>query len=214
SRVPLCHPMLCYRMGPRCRRATRSMLLPGARYTSVLSWTSLKIAVIEPSTTLNWKRSYRQASSSNMHGATSSTPSTTIGWHRSLPTRALPPSMSYDATSGVQTSVTGPNTGQTFNEQYDALFRQTQVTTPEGGQTTSTYTPNQVSSVTKMNATQSSDQETFLDGYGRTKRVAIANGTGWYLTDYCYDAAGLLQYQSVPYFSSAVNPSGIGCCSG
>ncbi len=121
---------------------------------------------------------------------------------------------SYDMNSGVQTSATGPNTGQTFNVQYDAVFRQTQVTTPEGGQTTSTYTPNQLSSVTKMNATQSSDQETFLDGYGRTKRVAIANGTGWYLTDYCYDAAGLLQYQSIPYFSSAMNPSGMACSSG
>lgn len=150
--------------------------------------------------------------------ANSYDPTQTFTTQTSLPTPAsgvqVTTSASYDANSGVQTSATGPNSGQTFNAQYDALFRQTQLTTPEGGQTTSTYTPNQVSVSQKMNATQSSDQETFLDGYGRTKRVAIASGTGWYLTDYCYDATGLLQSQSVPYFSSAMNPGGMACSAG
>lgn len=123
-------------------------------------------------------------------------------------------SASYDANSGVQTSATGPNSGQTFGKQYDELLRPTKTTTPEGGQTSYGYTPTQVSAVTRMNTTQSTDQETFLDGYGRPVRVAAANGTGWYLTDYCYDATGLMQYQSTPYYSSAENPSGKACSSG
>jgi RHS repeat-associated protein len=122
----------------------------------------------------------------------------------------------FDTSSGIQLSATGANAGQTLTyAQYDRLLRPTKVTTPspDNGQVTATYTPNQISVITKMSATQSSDQETFLDAYGRTKRVAIANGSGWYLTDSCYNADGLLQYQSTPYFSSSENPSGYQCSS-
>lgn len=121
-------------------------------------------------------------------------------------------SASYDMNSGVQKSTSDPNNQQT-TVLYDNLLRATQVNMADGGQTTYTYTPTQLSTVTKMSATQSSDQETFLDGYGRTKRVAIANGAGWYLADYCYDAAGLLQYQSTPYYSSSQNPGSTACSS-
>lgn len=120
-------------------------------------------------------------------------------------------SAAYDVNSGALTSETGANSGQTYTIQYDELLRPTTVTTPEGGQTSYTYTPNQVGVVTKMSSSQSSNQETFLDAYGRTKRVAVYNGYNWYLTDSCYDASGLLQYQSVPYSSSSENPWSSAC---
>ena len=128
---------------------------------------------------------------------------------------ALSTSATYDPTSGVLLTSTGLNTGQTFTAtQYDPLLRLTTVTTPEAGQTKTTYSPNQISASTKMSASQSTDQETFLDTYGRVKRVARASSSGWYLTDSCYDADGLLQYQSTPYVSSSENPSSYNCSSG
>lgn len=114
--------------------------------------------------------------------------------------------------SGAITSATGMNSGQTFNvTQYDSFLHPTTMTTPKQGQSTATYTQNQVSAITKMTSSQSSDQETFLDGYGRVVRTAIQSSSGWYLTDSCYDATGLLQYQSTPYVSSAENPSSYSC---
>jgi RHS repeat-associated protein len=41
-----------------------------------------------------------------------------------------------------------------------------------------------------------------VDGYGRKSRVAVYNGQAsksWYQIDYCYDAAGNLQFQTIPY---------------
>ncbi len=126
----------------------------------------------------------------------------------------LSTSASYDIASGATLSTTGMNSGQTFTATvYDPLLRPTTITTPEGGQSTATYTPNQISAHTKMNSTQTTDQETFLDGYGRVKRVAVASSSGWYLTDSCYDATGLLQYQSTAYVSSSDNPSSNNCSS-
>ncbi|MEO6848599.1 MAG: hypothetical protein ABI254_15205, partial [Chthoniobacterales bacterium] len=112
-------------------------------------------------------------------------------------------SANYDQQSGVQSSATGPNSGQTTQiAQYDRLLRPISIAMQDGGQTTYSYAPNQVGISSKIDATRSSDREIFYDSYGRVRRSAVFNGSVWYLTDSCYDAAGLLQYQSVPYSSS------------
>jgi RHS repeat-associated protein len=127
-------------------------------------------------------------------------------------------SAAFDAASGVQTSATGANPGQTVTYgQYDRLLRPTQVSTADGGQVTMTYSPAEATSVTKMNATQSAIQETFMDTYGRVVRQAVrgdlpsVSAPVWYLKDYCYDAAGRLQYQSTPYSSGSDTPSSYQC---
>jgi RHS repeat-associated protein len=137
-------------------------------------------------------------------------------------------SAAFNVTSGIQTSATGLNAGQTVTYgQYDRLLRPTQITTPtsDGGETNITYSPQQVSVLTRMSTSQTADQETFLDAYGRTKRIAIRADlptipgqptppTQWYITDSCYDAAGRLEYQSVPYESGSNNPSSYQCSTG
>lgn len=124
----------------------------------------------------------------------------------------LSTSANYDIASGALLSVTGMNSGQTFNiTQYDSFLHPTTMTTPEGGQSTATYTQNQVSASTEMSSSQSTNQQTFLDSYGRTIRVALQSSSGWYLTDSCYDPGGLLQYRSPAYLSSSENPSSYNC---
>ncbi len=124
---------------------------------------------------------------------------------------ALNASAQYDPASGSLLSITGLNQHQTFSAtQYDALLRPRIATTPEGGQSTSGYTPNQISSTTKMNSSQTKDTETFLDGYGRVIRTAVQSSSGWYLTDSCY-MNGVLQAKSTPYLSSSSNPSSTNC---
>ncbi|HEU5400120.1 MAG TPA: RHS repeat-associated core domain-containing protein [Terriglobales bacterium] len=125
----------------------------------------------------------------------------------------LATSASYDQQSGVALSATGMNPGQTVQAtQYDNLLRPVTITMPDGGQTTYTYNPNQTVVSSKINSSQSSDQETFYDGYGRVIRTAVFNGSVWYLTDSCYDATGRLKSQSVPYASA--NNTGPEVCSG
>lgn len=126
---------------------------------------------------------------------------------------SLATSASFDPQSGVQISATGANSGQiTQVTQYDQLLRPTTISKPDGGQATYSYSPNKTVVLSKIDGSRSSDQETFYDGYGRVTRTAVFNGTVWYLTDSCYDAAGRLQFQSVPY--SRGSDSGAQSCSG
>lgn len=125
---------------------------------------------------------------------------------------ALATSASYDQQSGAPISATGMNPGQTTQvTQYDGLLRPTAVTLPNGGSTTHNYFWKnslgyfQTSAVTALNSTTNADTEIEYDAYGRTSRVAVYNGqssNGWYQVDYCYDATGLLQFQSTKYQST------------
>jgi RHS repeat-associated protein len=131
----------------------------------------------------------------------------------------LATSGSYDQQSGAQISATGMNSGQTVQyAQYDRLLRPTVVSLPNGGQINYNFeSTNQTGVVQTTGTGQNADTETLLDAYGRTSRVAVYNGQSsnpWYETDYCYDATGLLQFQSVPYqgpgFSAPIVCSGNG----
>jgi RHS repeat-associated protein len=85
---------------------------------------------------------------------------------------------------------------------YDPLLRPLAALLPNGGQVSATYSPTQVGTYQTMSSSASTNTQTLLDGYGRTSRVAVNNGQSsnpWYQVDYCYDATGNLQFQSVRY---------------
>jgi YD repeat-containing protein len=113
---------------------------------------------------------------------------------------------SYDPQSGVQRSATGLNAGQTVQfTQYDGLLRPSAASLPNGGQVTASYSPTQIGTFQTMSSSETAQTYTLLDGYGRTSRVAVYNGQSsnpWYQVDYCYDATGLLQFQTVRYQST------------
>ena len=115
---------------------------------------------------------------------------------------SLSTSAQYDSTSGALLSNTGANADQTQVTQYDRLLRPTSVSLPIGSANYNYYGSNQVGVVQPMGNGTSADTETLFDAYDRTSRVAVLNGQSsnpWYQVDYCYDASGLLQFQSVRY---------------
>jgi RHS repeat-associated protein len=121
---------------------------------------------------------------------------------------SLATSASYDQPSGAIISATGMNAGQTTQvTQYDRLLRPTSLTLPNGSVVTNSYTLND----TEINQTRGSganaDNHTLVDAYGRKSRIAVFNGqtsgSQWYYqVDYCYDATGLLHFQSTAYQGS------------
>jgi RHS repeat-associated protein len=131
---------------------------------------------------------------------------------------ALATSAAYDQNSGALLSTTGMNANQTTQiTQYDSLLRPTVATLPNGGQVTATYSPTEVGIFQTLSGTETAQTYTLLDSYGRTSRAAVYNGQSsnpWYQVDYCYDATGLLQFQTVKYqangFASAKQCSGNG----
>jgi YD repeat-containing protein len=133
---------------------------------------------------------------------------------------ALATTASYDPQSGVQISATGMNAGQTVQfRQYDGLLRPTLANLPNGGVVTTTYSGNDtiVDQTRGTGTGTDAVTHTLVDTYGRTSRVAVVNGQSsnpWYQVDSCYDATGLLQFQTVKYqangFSTAKQCSGSG----
>ena len=130
----------------------------------------------------------------------------------------LATSATYDAASGAMLTSTGMNSGQTTTAtNYDARLRPTLVTYPVAptgtGTTTTTYTPNQVTVQSTVDASHSTKQVTGYDSYGRQSRTAIWNGSIYYITDTCYDATGAVQSVGAPYTSTTL-PSNQSCGSG
>lgn len=87
-------------------------------------------------------------------------------------------STTYDVYTGIATSTTDPN-NQTTNYAYDFMSRPTQVTYPDGGQTTKCYTdtggptctagpaPFEAVTTQKINSSQNITTTAVLDGLGR-----------------------------------------------
>ncbi len=126
-------------------------------------------------------------------------------------------STTYDARSGTLLTSTGLNSDQTKINQYDRTLRPVNVTSPNGSVTSYDWfsSPNRVVVSQTMGGGQSATSMMLLDGYGRTSRTALLSTNTWYMTDYCYDASGLLQFKTLPYaaqqsFSTTKQCSGTG----
>lgn len=122
---------------------------------------------------------------------------------------ALATSASYDANSAAMLSSTGMNSGETTSvNKYDALLRPIDITTPSGShiwsdQNAATASHSMVYQT--LDSSRTAANETLLDGYGRVSRRGEYNGAStnaWNQVDYCYDASGLLQFQSAAYQST------------
>lgn len=149
-------------------------------------------------------------------------PTQTFATTTTLPTPSsgvqLSTSASYDQQSGVKTSATGMNSGQTTQvTQYDSLLRPTVLSLPNGGEITASYSPNQTVVNQTIGNGETAVTATLMDAYGRKSRVAVLNGQStnpWYQTDYCYDASGQLQFHPVSYegngWSTPIQCSGNG----
>lgn len=114
----------------------------------------------------------------------------------------LSSSATYDMNTGAPLTTTNLNGGVAGVVSYDALLRPTQTYKPNGEATYYYYSPNQTGVVEYTGDAGPLDTETLFDAYGRKSRVAVANGQAtnpYYQTDYCYDAAGRLQFQSTTY---------------
>ena len=127
---------------------------------------------------------------------------------------ALSTSAGFDTTyTGLPLSSTDPNMRQSTIPAYDEMLRPSGINTPDGGQTTWTYTPTTVTQSSNVNA--SSAIETQLDGYARQSRTATANGqsgNAYYQTDTCYDGNGNVSFVSYQYQGTGL--SGSKLCSG
>lgn len=141
--------------------------------------------------------------------------------HDTFVTSATPPTpssgitlttnQSFDASSGVMLSTTDPNGEATSYQNFDVFDRPQQITYPDGGIETLSYTPNQITDINKINSGGAqSETQTDLDGYGRTLSVITYDGSQQYRTDTCYDTSGRIAFASLPY----VNTGGANVCSG
>lgn len=124
-------------------------------------------------------------------------------------------SASFDCNTGLLLNSTDQN-NQTTRYSYDGSLRPTLITRPDGGSTTISYlSVNETESQLAMDSSRSLVSYALTDGYGRTSRVARANGEGGYdQQDFTYDADGLPSFTSYPYqgsgFATAKVTSGAG----
>jgi RHS repeat-associated protein len=138
----------------------------------------------------------------------------------SLPTPssgvALNASESFDTTyTGLPLAATDPNAQVSTVSSYDLMLRPTEITLPDGGQTTWTYTPTTVTTNTLQTPNPTAVSEAQLDGYGRPSRTEVANstsGNSFYQQDTCYDANGNASFNSYRYQGTGFSSSKV--CSG
>ena len=126
---------------------------------------------------------------------------------------ALSTSAQYDPGTTALLSSTGMNSGETTTvNQYDALMQPIDITLPSGSHiTTPRNDVNWKFWRQTLDANRSAASEKQLDAYGRVSRVDQESGGSpdWYQADYCYDATGLLQFQSTPYAGTGMlQPNG------
>lgn len=126
-------------------------------------------------------------------------------------------SATYDtANTGLALTATDANSQVTSVSSYDSMLRPTEMDYPDGGKTTFSYSPADLSQRTYQTSSSYSDSEILYDAYGRVSRVAVADGANgsapWYLKDICYDANGNEAFVSYPYSAASLNGSKV--CSG
>jgi RHS repeat-associated protein len=111
----------------------------------------------------------------------------------------------YNTCTGSLASTTDPNL-LTTSTTYDLVGRPTQVSRPDGGQTTYAYQDGSIpiseTVTTKINSTQNKVQTNVIDGLGRTTQSQLTSDPqGTVFTDTTYDAEGRVNTVSNPYRS-------------
>ncbi len=119
----------------------------------------------------------------------------------------------YDYSSGKVATTTDPN-GNIFVNVYDGLDRLIEQKQPNPSSTSTletklaiTYSDNRngfkVQQTNYLTSTSTVDSYLYLDGLKRKKQErAEAEGSNFTVKDYIYDTRGLLQKETLPYFSS------------
>jgi RHS repeat-associated protein len=113
----------------------------------------------------------------------------------------------FDANTGLRTTSWDLNNNQTTYS-YDALNRPLQINSPDGGQTTNTYSSaTNIATGVKISSTQSISQATVLDGLGRvSKQQLTSDPSGTDTTDFTYNPNGQMASISNPHRSGS-NPT-------
>lgn len=109
---------------------------------------------------------------------------------------------SYDCNTGLLTIFNDQN-GKIFTYQYDNMLRLTQVSHPDGGQT-SFFFPNAttVERQHKIDSTRNDDSFVYSDGLGRTIKTQANTPSGAIYGATTYDPLGRVATVSNPYFST------------
>jgi len=116
-------------------------------------------------------------------------------------------SATYDCNTGLVTTATDQNNGVT-RFFYDNIERPTEIDSPDGGQTLTSYPDLNHTTVTrKIDSSRTTSYTTVVDGYGRVSRTAVANGesTPYDQQDSCYDSNGRLSFRSYLFQGNAPN---------
>src|SRR6185312_1775190 len=105
---------------------------------------------------------------------------------------------------GTMASSTDANT-QTTQYGYEAWDRLAQVNSPDGGETTYTYTNSTIETKRKIDANGDwQDQIETFDGLDRAAVTATETAAGaWSRVDTCYNGLGLASFKSYPYASAS-----------
>ena len=129
---------------------------------------------------------------------------------------SLSHSMQWNCNGGVMTSVTDENQKvKTFGYGDPNFWRQTSISYPDGGQTTTTYntattTPWNITSSAKIDATRNATGKAVLDGLGRvTQKQVTSDPNGSAYIDTTYDNVGRIASISNPYYTTTDPTYGI-----
>ena len=189
---------------------------PRGNLTSVTSYASATTSVAQSYT---YEDTGSVLTSTGPSGTTTYTYDPTFVYQAgvSLPTPSsgvtVASSAGFDTTyTGLPLSSTDPNRQPTTINTYDSMLRPTLITYPDRGQTTLTYTPTTLAMTSLQTEGASSNSEVQYDSYGRTSRAEVANSSGYYQTDTCYDGNSNVVFTSYPYQGTGFGASKV--CSG
>jgi YD repeat-containing protein len=128
----------------------------------------------------------------------------------------------FDFNTGLVVSSTDPNGRTTSFEYNDSLNRQTKVTRPDGGWTSTTYNDDPANTYVRTQTLQrTTPSAVFLDSYqyfdklGRGVRSFVNEGSTYLTSDTQYDLLGRVSQVSNPYrtatpsLSSGINPANL-----
>jgi RHS repeat-associated protein len=133
----------------------------------------------------------------------------------SFPVDSLTTSQTWNCNGGVIASTTDMNSNQTTYSYNDPLWRQTKVSYPDGGSTTTTYNtgstfPWSISTSNAINSTTNLNNTTIFDGLGRvTETQLTSDPLGTDYTDTTYNSVGEVYTVSNPYRAKTESTYGL-----